>query len=160
MIEKIVQIRKSKGMSRYRLSQLTGISESTLLRYENGDIKKASFENIIKICVVAHDEFNLECPENMAEEVAKILVKCMIAGGKPFCPNVFLGADISSHHICIKDYYFNGDLIMKEGDTIAVIGEKVYHNLRTGKKYLKKELPKDHYNALSSEGPLPTYWIH
>lgn len=123
-------------------------------------IKANNYQNIIKICVVAHDEFNLECPENMAEEVAKILVKCMIAGGKPFCPNVFLGADISRHHICIKDYYFNGDLIMKEGDTIAVIGEKIYHNLRTGKKYLKKELPKDHYNALSSEGPLPTYWIH
>ncbi len=52
MIEKIVEIRKSKGMSRYRLSQLTGISESTLLRYENGDIKKASFENIMKICKV------------------------------------------------------------------------------------------------------------
>lgn len=52
MIEKIVEIRKSKGMSRYRLSQLTGISESALLRYENGDIKKASFENIMKICKV------------------------------------------------------------------------------------------------------------
>lgn len=123
-------------------------------------IKANNYQNIVKICVVAHDEFNLECPENMAEEVAKILVKCMIAGGKPFCPNVFLGADISRHHTCIKDYYFNGDLIMKEGDTIAVIGEKIYHNLRTGKKYLKKELPKDHYNVLSSEGPLPTYWIH
>ena len=52
MIDKIVEIRKSKGMSRYRLAQLTGISESTLLRYENGDIKKASFENIMKICKV------------------------------------------------------------------------------------------------------------
>ena len=52
MIEKIVEIRKSKGMSRYRLSLLTGISESTFLRYENGDIKKASFENIMKICEV------------------------------------------------------------------------------------------------------------
>lgn len=52
MIEKIVEIRKAKGMSRYRLAQLTGISESTLLRYENGDIKKASFENIMKICKV------------------------------------------------------------------------------------------------------------
>lgn len=50
MINKIIEIRKAKGMSRYRLAQLTGINESTLLRYENGDIKKASFENIIKIC--------------------------------------------------------------------------------------------------------------
>ena len=42
-----------------------------------------------------HDELNLECPESMKDEVADVLVKCMIAGGKPFCPNVFLGADVS-----------------------------------------------------------------
>lgn len=47
------------------------------------------------MCVPVHDEFNLECPEEMAEEVGEILVKCMVAGGKPFCKNVFLGADVS-----------------------------------------------------------------
>lgn len=45
-------------------------------------------------------EFDLECPAHMAEEVADILVKCMIAGGKPFCPNVFLGAEAE-----IADYW-------------------------------------------------------
>ena len=40
-------------------------------------------------------EINVECPESMKEEVSDILVKCMVAGGKPFCPNVFLGADVS-----------------------------------------------------------------
>lgn len=119
-----------------------------------------NYQNIIKIVVVAHDEFNLECPAEIAEEVADILVKCMIAGGKPFCPNVFLGADVSRHNICVKDYYLDGELIMKTGDVIAVIGEKVYHNLRTNMKYVKKKLPEDHYEALSSEGPLPTYWVH
>ena len=54
-----------------------------------------NLQNIVKMCVPAHDEWNLECPESMKEEVSDILVKCMVAGGKPFCPNVFLGADVS-----------------------------------------------------------------
>ena len=48
----------------------------------------------VKMCVPAHDEFNLECPVAIKEQVGKILIDCMVAGGKPFCPNVFLGADI------------------------------------------------------------------
>lgn len=58
-------------------------------------ILENNYQNIVKICVVAHDEFNLECPDNMVKEVGDMLVKCMIAGGKPVCPNVFLGADLS-----------------------------------------------------------------
>lgn len=48
----------------------------------------------VKMCVPAHDEFNLECSVAIKEQVGKVLIDCMIAGGKPFCPNVFLGADI------------------------------------------------------------------
>lgn len=48
----------------------------------------------VKMCVPAHDEFNLECPVAIKGQVGKVLIDCMIAGGKPFCPNVFLGADI------------------------------------------------------------------
>lgn len=48
----------------------------------------------VKMCVPAHDEFNLECPVAIKEQIGKVLIDCMIAGGKPFCPNVFLGADI------------------------------------------------------------------
>lgn len=58
-------------------------------------IIKNNYQDKILMCVPAHDEWNLECPKEMAEEVADILVKCMVAGGKPFCPNVFLGADVS-----------------------------------------------------------------
>ena len=50
IIEKIKEARKTKGVSRYKLSQLTGIHESTLKRYEDGAIKKISFENLLKIC--------------------------------------------------------------------------------------------------------------
>lgn len=54
-----------------------------------------NYQNIVKMCAPVHDEWNVECPEEMKDEVADVLVKCMIAGGKPFCPNVFLGADVS-----------------------------------------------------------------
>lgn len=57
-------------------------------------ILKNKYQNIVKLCVPVHDEFNLECPENMAEEVADVLVKCMVSGGKPFCNKVYLGADV------------------------------------------------------------------
>ena len=50
IIEKIKETREAKGVSRYKLSQLTGIHESTLKRYEDWAIKKISFENLLKIC--------------------------------------------------------------------------------------------------------------
>lgn len=50
IIEKIKETRETKGVSRYKLSQLTGIHESTLKRYEDRAIKKISFENLLKIC--------------------------------------------------------------------------------------------------------------
>lgn len=64
-------------------------------------IVQHNYQNIVKMCAPVHDEWNIECPESMKDEVADVLVKCMIAGGKPFCPNVFLGADVSigSHWI-------------------------------------------------------------
>ena len=58
-------------------------------------IKANNYLNIVKICVVAHDEINLECPEEISDKVGEILIKCMVEGGKPFCPNVYLGADLS-----------------------------------------------------------------
>lgn len=123
-------------------------------------IVQNNYQNIVKMCVPVHDEFNVECPEEMAEEVGRVLVKCMIAGGKPFCPNVFLGADLSRHSICTKGYVFNGEVIMEPGDTIAIIEEKVLHNLQTDKKYVIKDLPEDHKDCLDENGPFPKYWVH
>ena len=57
-------------------------------------IKENKLLNVVKMCVPVHDEFNLECPESIADKVAEVLVKCMVDGAKPFCPNVFLGADV------------------------------------------------------------------
>lgn len=63
-------------------------------------IVQNNYQNIVLMCAPVHDEFDLECPEHIAKEVADVLVKCMIAGGKPFCPNVFLGAEAE-----IADYW-------------------------------------------------------
>ena len=48
--EKIKELREDKGISQYRLAELTGINRSTINRYENGSIQKISFDNLIKIC--------------------------------------------------------------------------------------------------------------
>lgn len=48
----------------------------------------------VKYCIPVHDEINLEAPEEIAQEVAETLVKCMISAGKPFCTRAHLGADV------------------------------------------------------------------
>ena len=48
--KKIKELRESKGMSQYRLAEITGINRSTINRYENGSIQKISFDNLLKIC--------------------------------------------------------------------------------------------------------------
>ena len=50
MGEKIKELRENKGMSQYRLAEITGINRSTINRYENGSIQKISFDNLMKIC--------------------------------------------------------------------------------------------------------------
>lgn len=40
-------------------------------------------------------EHNVESPEEIAEEISKILIKAMEEGGKPFCTRAFLTADCS-----------------------------------------------------------------
>ena len=49
------------GVSRYRLSQETGISESLLSRFVNGDVG-ISLENIDKICVQIGGQLTIAKP--------------------------------------------------------------------------------------------------
>ena len=58
-------------------------------------IVKNNYQNIVKICIQAHDEWNVEAPEDIAEEVAAILRKCMEKGATPFCTRLPLSTDIS-----------------------------------------------------------------
>lgn len=64
-------------------------------------IKKNNLLFTVKYCVPVHDEINLECPKGISGEVAKVLVKAMEEGAKPFCTRLPLGADVevSDHWI-------------------------------------------------------------
>lgn len=50
---------------------------------------------IVKFCIPAHDEFNIEAPEDIAEEVAAKLHECMVKAGKFICRIVPLEAEVS-----------------------------------------------------------------
>ena len=58
-------------------------------------IVKNNYQNIVKLCVPAHDEWDCECPANMAEEFALVLQQCMEKGAKPFCTRLPLSSDLS-----------------------------------------------------------------
>lgn len=47
----------------------------------------------VKIIVMAHDEIQLECPENLGEAVKTALQDCMERAAKKFCPTVTITAD-------------------------------------------------------------------
>lgn len=57
-------------------------------------LRKNNLLFIVKYCIPVHDEINLEAPDEIAQEVADILVKCMVSAGKPFCTRAHLGADV------------------------------------------------------------------
>ena len=43
---------------------------------------------------MVHDEYCVESPEDIAEEMAELLVKCMEKAGEKFCKIVALKADV------------------------------------------------------------------
>lgn len=57
-------------------------------------LRKNNLLFIVKYCIPVHDEINLEAPEEISQEVADMLVKCMVSAGKPFCTRAHLGADV------------------------------------------------------------------
>lgn len=50
---------------------------------------------IVKICVCPYDEINCEAPEDIAENITKVLYECMVKAGSYFCTRCKLDADIS-----------------------------------------------------------------
>ena len=50
---------------------------------------------IVKMCIPVHDEFDVEAPKEIAEEVAFKLKECMVNAGKFICRIVPLDAEIS-----------------------------------------------------------------
>lgn len=57
-------------------------------------LRKNNLLFIVRYCIPVHDEINLEAPEEISQEVADMLVKCMVSAGKPFCTRAHLGADV------------------------------------------------------------------
>ena len=47
----------------------------------------------VKLCVPAHDEWNIEVPEEMAEELTNVVKDCMERAGSFFCEKLPLPAD-------------------------------------------------------------------
>lgn len=70
------------------------------IKFFNWVIKK-NYINIVKYVVPVHDEINVECPTEMAKEVADRLRECMVEAGKIFCTRALLDAEyvISDHWI-------------------------------------------------------------
>lgn len=65
-------------------------------------IVRNNYTDKVKLCAFVHDEVDLECPEDIVDEVSKVLLQCMESGAKPFCTKVWLGADLS-----IGDYWIH-----------------------------------------------------
>ena len=51
----------------------------------------------VLICVPPYDEVNVEAPEEIAEEVSKLLYNCMVKAGAYFCTRCKLDADLSTN---------------------------------------------------------------
>lgn len=57
------------------------------------EIFKRNWFGIVKIVAAVHDEYVIECPESMVDEVSKCIEDCMKLGADPFCKLVPLGAE-------------------------------------------------------------------
>lgn len=58
-------------------------------------IKSHNLINVVKLCVAPYDEINCEAPNEIADEIAKVLYQCMVEAGAYFCTKCKLDADIS-----------------------------------------------------------------
>ena len=58
-------------------------------------IIKNKLFNKVKLCIPVHDEWNIEAPAEIANDVVKVLYDCMVKAGSFFCTRCKLDADIS-----------------------------------------------------------------
>ena len=47
----------------------------------------------VKLCIPAHDEWNIEVPEDMVEDMTDVLKDCMSRAGEFFCRRLKVPAD-------------------------------------------------------------------
>ena len=121
----------------------------------NWVLEKGYF-NKVKFCVPVHDEINVECPNEIAEEVRAKIQEIMREAAKPFLKVLELDSDASRFSICKKNYIQDGEFLAIAGD-IVCINEHSFHNVT---KNLRLPIVIKDKSYFDSEGPLPTYWIH
>ena len=71
--------------------------DSNLIWLLNNDVNSISCGNNllfkVRLCIPAHDEWNIEVPENIADDMAKVLADCMSRAGEYFCKLIKFPAD-------------------------------------------------------------------
>lgn len=72
----------------------SAIFKIAAVRLFNWVVRNGYF-NVVKFCVPVHDEFNIEAPEAIAEEVAEKLHECMVHAGRFICRIVPLDAEVA-----------------------------------------------------------------
>lgn len=50
----------------------------------------------VEMCIPCHDEWNIEAPDEIADEAAKKLLECFEKGAKPFCTKLPLPGDLAT----------------------------------------------------------------
>lgn len=119
-------------------------------------IVEKGYFNKVKFCIPVHDEINVECPKEIAEEVTAKIQEIMKEAAKPFLHTLELDSNVARFSKCIKDCIFENNLIAKEGD-IVCINEYSFHNVTTDTWF---DIVLKDKSCFDSNGPLPTYWIH
>lgn len=56
-------------------------------------ILEKNYQNIVKICNSPYDEFVLECPKELGQEVSDKLTECMITGGNYYLVDITCRAE-------------------------------------------------------------------
>ena len=84
-----------KQSSNYEIQGTGAIIFKVATVYFWNKILENNWFNRVKLCIPVHDEWDIEAPKEIAEEVAKTLYDCMIKAGKFFCTRCKLDADIS-----------------------------------------------------------------
>ena len=58
----------------------------------------------VKLCIPAHDEWNIEVPEEIADEMLAVVKDCMKRAGAFFCTKVELPAEGDVLDFCVHRY--------------------------------------------------------
>jgi len=81
--------------SNYQLQGTGAIIFKVASVYFFNYIRENNLFDKVKLCIPVHDEWNIEAPDDIAEEVAKNLYECMVKAGSFFCTRCKLDADMS-----------------------------------------------------------------